>query len=249
MNKISLATPNKQNKVCKTIVMLGNSEVGKTNILTRYTKRRFDESYIETIGIISINIGVDYYCKELNSMFGSVVLSIWDTCGSEVQLRILPSNIYKIASAYLLVCSYDIIESLDSLKGWLKHINNYTSNRNTGNILIIPIVILINKCDIKKDRKFKKQDVMKITEEYNLNILIYEISAKENLNVDSVFEKIAGLITGKISLATESILTIASGENQDTIMSSRRKSFKLESNMVEVRATCDRDGKNGTSCC
>ena len=42
---------NSKVKICKTIVMLGTSEVGKTNILQKYTKRRFEDAYIETIGI------------------------------------------------------------------------------------------------------------------------------------------------------------------------------------------------------
>lgn len=42
----------KNSKICKTVVILGSSETGKTNILQRYTKRRFEDNYIETIGKI-----------------------------------------------------------------------------------------------------------------------------------------------------------------------------------------------------
>lgn len=40
----------RNNRICKTVVLLGSSEVGKTNILQQYTKKRFDENYMETIG-------------------------------------------------------------------------------------------------------------------------------------------------------------------------------------------------------
>ncbi len=37
-------------KICKTLIVLGNSGVGKTNILQRYTKKKFEENHFETIG-------------------------------------------------------------------------------------------------------------------------------------------------------------------------------------------------------
>ncbi len=49
------AVPSKS-KLCKTVVLLGSSETGKTNILQRYTKKRFENFYMETIGIYLIDI-------------------------------------------------------------------------------------------------------------------------------------------------------------------------------------------------
>jgi GTPase SAR1 family protein len=46
----NMYSQNSKNRMCKTVVLLGSSEVGKTNILQRYTKRRFEENYMETIG-------------------------------------------------------------------------------------------------------------------------------------------------------------------------------------------------------
>ena len=40
----------KNNKISKTIVFLGCGGVGKTNILTKFTKKRFDEQYVRTLG-------------------------------------------------------------------------------------------------------------------------------------------------------------------------------------------------------
>jgi GTPase SAR1 family protein len=63
----------------------------------------------------------DYFSKEVISGNTSIVLSIWDTCGSELDLRILPSNVYRVASAYIIVCSYDNRESYDMLKSYEDH--------------------------------------------------------------------------------------------------------------------------------
>jgi GTPase SAR1 family protein len=47
----NIQNPDSRNsRLCKTVVLLGSSEVGKTNILQQYTKKRYDENYMETIG-------------------------------------------------------------------------------------------------------------------------------------------------------------------------------------------------------
>lgn len=251
MNGAKAHLGGKSNKVCKTVIMLGGSQAGKTNILQRYTKRRFDDSYIETIG-------VDYYSKEVNSQYGNMVLSIWDTCGNETELKILPSNIYKICSCYILVCSYDSKESIEVLKPLITHVQYYINNINRSNLVnvhLIPVLILINKCDIKKERKFSLTDVIKLTDEFNLNLLIYEVSAKDNYNLDFVFEKIVGLVNGKLSIANE-IYTLESSDILNTTVdmtgsiANRKKSFQLQpSIMKKIKAKIDRDKAKNGSCC
>jgi small GTP-binding protein len=241
----------KQNsKLIKTVVILGSKEVGKTNILTRYTKKRFEEFYMETIGNRLIILGVDYFSKEIVFKTGnSMILSIWDTCGNELDLKILPSNVYKISSAYILVCSYDKRESFDMLKSWILHIQNYFTNnrRNTNNLnssYIIPIMIIINKCDIKRDRKFSIKDVYKFADDYSLDILVYEVSAKDNTKIDYIFEKAAKLISGRLSLNNETVNTTLI-DDDDSIFSNnkRRKSFKLK----ELKSIKSRN--KSKSCC
>ncbi len=173
-----------------------------------------------------------------------MTLSIWDTCGNEMDLKILPSNIYKISSAYIIVCSYDNRDSLDNLQIWIKHVQLYFNSRAfpSNNIYNIPIVILINKSDIKKDRKFKISDVIKTTDEFDLNILIYEVSAKENTKLDYVFEKIVGLISGSISKANEVSFQSNSTIDNTGVNKIRQKSFTLK------KTIHDRD-PNAGSCC
>jgi GTPase SAR1 family protein len=49
-NDIIQKSDSRNGRLCKTVVLLGSCEVGKTNILQQYTKKRFDENYMETIG-------------------------------------------------------------------------------------------------------------------------------------------------------------------------------------------------------
>ena len=49
----------------------------------------------------------------MNFLYGNLLLMLYDSCGYELELRLLPSNIYTEVSAYIIVCSYDIRDSLD----------------------------------------------------------------------------------------------------------------------------------------
>jgi len=248
--------PFSKTKVSKTVIMLGSFGVGKTNILLRYIKKKFDESYKETIGNeinLKIILGVDYYSKEITSLkFGSLVLNLWDTCGSETDVKILPSNIYKVTSAYVIVCSYDNKESFEMLGKWIDHVTNYISGNFRTNYYLIPILVLINKCDIKKERKFKLCDVIKIVDQYDLNIVVYEISAKENIKIDYVFEKIVAYLSGKLSLTDTTQNTTHDGGNSvgENSFRKRTRSFQLKNdNFNDDRGDIDKGFNKQGSCC
>ncbi len=197
--------------------------------------------------------GVDYYSKEIASNKTSLVLSIWDTCGDELEFKILPSNVYKIASAYIIVCSYDKRESFEMLKAWILHVQNFVNNHRNFNSLnttyLIPLVILINKADIKQNRTFKISDITKLIDEFTMNILVYEVSAKENTKIDYVFEKVAGLITGKLAANNETSLNTTGCLEEENLRGSieitRKKSFQLKENNGNI----DRDKNKNGSCC
>lgn len=58
--------------------------------------------------------------KEMN-----IILNIWDTSGSEMNLNVLPSNLYRKADAFLICCSYDNKDSLINVKSWLEYIKRF----------------------------------------------------------------------------------------------------------------------------
>ena len=198
--------------------------------------------------------GVDYYSKEIVSNKTSVVFMIWDTCGNEMEYKILPSNVYKQACAYLLVCSYDNRESFEMLKSWITHLqyyinHNQRSHNSPNSTHMIPIIILINKVDIKQNRLFKISDVNKLMDQFTLNIVVYEVSAKENTRIDYVFEKIANTYTGKSQFNNEGSLNTTQCLEDDNLRSSlidkRNKSFKLR----EKDGLFERDRNKNGSCC
>jgi hypothetical protein len=91
------------------------------------------------------------------------------------------------------------------------------------------ILILINKCDLKV-KKFQKKDLFNILEENAFaHVIINEVSAKENINVDYIFDYLIGYMTGKIYLLDESQI-----EWDDSFMPPlKHRSFRLGSRFEE----------------
>jgi GTPase SAR1 family protein len=168
----------------------------------------------------------------VSSNYGNYTLNLWDTCGNEKALKILPSVIYKSASAYIIQCSYDNIDSLNSIPLWLKHISVYISN-NTHTTDLRFIQIIINKSELKA-KKFNKKDLVRILDEHAVpNVIINEVSAKDNTNVDSIFDNLIGYISGKIYM--ESIIEDSCIEESFLCRRSFRLSPRFEEKIVPRR--------------
>lgn len=91
---------------------------------------------------------------------------------------------------FIIICSFDNIQSLENIDLWLNHINNFSKILNKNLVHFIPIVILVNKNDLKNtEKKFKFSDVNQKIKDKKLNITAYPFSAKD-LNFKDVFEKI-----------------------------------------------------------
>jgi hypothetical protein len=80
-----------------------------------------------------------------------------------------------------------------------------------------------------KVKKFHKKDLFKVLEEnVTVHVIINEISAKDNTNIDYIFDNLLGHITGKIYLNTESLI-----EDEEEFMNTHRRSFRLSPKFEE----------------
>ena len=164
----------------ETIILFGINGVGKTSLLLQLTKNRFEKKYITTIG-------VNFYMKE----YKNIRLSIWDTCGDEMEMQILPSHLYKQSSCFIIVLSYNSIESLNTCNNFIDYINHNIQKIKTKKKKTF--IALINKSDCK-DKNFSLDNAIKILREYDPNILVAEISAKNCENVLEFFLKVSDLL-------------------------------------------------------
>jgi GTPase SAR1 family protein len=136
--------------------------------------------------------------KEILNSNGNIWLNFWDTCGGEINNKVLATQIYKSADCYIILCSYDNINSLNNLATWLDYLKKYTDQNG---ITTFPIFIVFNKFDKKKqftakDIKNKLGEVMSKYESDNL-FVCEGVSVKENLNLNFLFDNVICQLSGE----------------------------------------------------
>ena len=152
------------------ILLIGDSNVGKTSIILRFTDNTFDNTGISTLG-------VDVKCKFVSYNNIKIKLIIWDTAGQE-RFRGLAKNYFHGCNGFILV--YDITnkKSFDQLKGWM---NDAKEKMDSG----AKMIVVGNKKDCVNERVIET-DVLKEFGEKN-NVMTMEVSAKTNEGINEIF--------------------------------------------------------------
>ena len=152
---------------CINIITLGNSAVGKTSFIIKYTDDCFQEVYLSTVGI-------DYKIKTIDLDDKQYKLFFYDTTGQE-KFRALAFNTVKNADGVILM--YDITnkESFKSIPEWIKNVRERKGDD-------FPLILLGNKIDKEDKRVITKEQGEDLAEEYNIDF--FEISNKDGNNID-----------------------------------------------------------------
>ena len=166
------------------IVVAGNSGVGKTNLVARYTEDAFDDSYRTTIGL-------DFKFKEAIVGGETCRIQIWDTAGQE-KLKAVAASYYKNSNGIALIFDVSNRESFERLDFWLEEArNNIMPN--------VPILLIGNKNDLIAERKVSSAEAKDFSEKRGL--FYVETSAKTNDDdcVSKAFEQLIGDILRKLN--------------------------------------------------
>mgnify|MGYP001049353069 CR=1 FL=1 len=158
------------------IVLVGNTKVGKSNILLRYTYDRFNSTIMPTIG-------VSFAAKTINLNGKKIRLDIWDTAGQE-RFRAISKAYYRDAAGIILVYDISNMESFNDCNYWLNLIAEHNGK--------IPIILVGNKKDLTKSRKISEKDAKLFAD--NNGLLFIETSALNRDNVNNIFSQIIGQI-------------------------------------------------------
>ncbi|CAH0481593.1 unnamed protein product [Peronospora belbahrii] len=155
------------------IVLIGDSGVGKSNLLSRFTRNEFNLESKSTIG-------VEFATKSIVAEGKTIKAQIWDTAGQE-RYRAITSAYYRGAVGALLV--YDITKhgTFENVERWLKELRDH-ADVNTV------IMLVGNKSDLRHLRAVSTEEAMAFAE--NNNLAFIETSALEATGVDTAFQRI-----------------------------------------------------------
>ena len=152
------------------IMILGESMVGKTSFITRYTLDKFGERYLCTIGI-------DFQVKIVSKNGKEIKLQIWDTAGQERYRNVAKS--YFQSSQGFIVC-YDISNknSFNQVKYWVEQIKSISDEKTK-------CILVGTKCDLS-EREVSEEEGSEFAKK--LGFKFFETSAKLNINVNEAFD-------------------------------------------------------------
>lgn len=155
------------------VVLIGDSGVGKSNLLSRFTRNEFNLDSKSTIG-------VEFATKSIKVEAKTVKAQIWDTAGQE-RYRAITSAYYRGAVGALLV--YDISKQVtfENVERWLKELRDHAEPN-------IVIMLVGNKSDLKHKRAVSTETAMAFAETNNLAFI--ETSALDATGVDEAFRQI-----------------------------------------------------------
>jgi len=168
------------------LLLIGDSGVGKTCVLFRFSEDAFNATFISTIGI-------DFKIRTIELDGKKIKLQIWDTAGQE-RFRTITTAYYRGAMGIMLV--YDITneKSFDNIKNWIRNIEEHASAD-------VEKMILGNKCDMNDRRQVSKERGEELAIEYGIKFM--ETSAKASINVEEAFFTLARDIKAKMEKRLE----------------------------------------------
>ena len=169
------------------LMLLGDSQVGKSSLLLRLTGNQFNDSQLTTVGKESYIMQVNLHGYELK-------MKIWDTAGQE-RFKSMSVQVIKTSDAVVLVYAINDRNSFNALDKWLLKI------REASDISKKPIIVIGNKSDLDDKRQVSYEEGKNFAKNKGYNF--YETSAKtgENINeaFNDIFEQLYKILEGEIT--------------------------------------------------
>ena len=159
------------------VLLLGNSDVGKSSLLLRYVDSIWNEAFVPTIG-------VDFKVKTLTIDEKKVKMQIWDTAGQE-RFRTVVSTYFRGAHGILLLYDVTNRDSFKNLESWLIEIEKNAKEK-------VLKILIGNKCDLTDDREITTEEGKAFALRNGMEFM--ETSAKMNTNVTEAFETLGKLM-------------------------------------------------------
>lgn len=155
------------------VVLIGDSGVGKSNLIGRFVKGEFSLEMKTTIG-------VEFATKTIEAEGKRIKAQIWDTAGQE-RYRAITTAYYRGALGALLVYDISKRETFVSVERWLSELKEHADQK-------IVVMLVGNKSDLRHLRRVEKEEAMAFAERHDLAFI--ETSALDSTGVEVAFHRI-----------------------------------------------------------
>ncbi|KAK3518162.1 hypothetical protein QTP70_033261 [Hemibagrus guttatus] len=201
------------------VILIGDTDVGKTSVIQRFKSGNFSERQQSTIG-------VDFIVRTLNIQGRKVKMQVWDTAGQE-RFRTITQSYYR--SAHAAMITYDITRksTFDSIPQWIQEMEQY----GAANVLL---AIIGNKCDLESEREVEFNEACTLAKQKEI-VVALETSAKEAQNVDQAF-----IVMARELLASNGLAVKEGGYHMDSphiLLQSNTRTINSPTN-TEEKKTC-----------
>ena len=176
------------------IMILGESMVGKTCLINRYTNDKFGGRYLCTVGI-------DFQKKIIEKNNKKILLQIWDTAGQE-RFRNVTKNYFNTSQGFVLAYDINNRESFEKVEYWIEEIKSKADEN-------IKCILIGTKCDMDK-REVNEEEGIELGQKFGYKFL--ETSAKENINVNETFETLVSEIISDYEGNKRNSLTLSTNK-------------------------------------
>ncbi|KAK2746210.1 hypothetical protein FQN57_003332 [Myotisia sp. PD_48] len=197
------------------VVLIGDSGVGKSNLLSRFTRNEFNLDSKSTIGVEFATRSIQVDAKTIKSQ-------IWDTAGQE-RYRAITSAYYRGAVGALLVYDISKHQTYENVTRWLKELRDHADSN-------IVIMLVGNKSDLRHLRAVPTEEAKQFASDNNLSFI--ETSALDASNVELAFQNILTEIFRIVSSRA-----LESGDSANNPLGDRK--------VVEISKTPDSENKKG----
>ncbi|TKY61059.1 Ras-related protein RABA6a [Spatholobus suberectus] len=199
-------------------VLIGDSGVGKSNLLSRFAKDEFRLDSKPTIG-------VEFAYRNIKVGDKLIKAQIWDTAGQE-RFRAITSSYYRGALGALLVYDITMRSSYENVSKWLLELREFG-----GQDMVV--VLVGNKCDLDQSREVEKEEGKGFAETEGLCFM--ETSALKNLNVEEVFLQ---MITRIYDMTSQKSLAAKMDEKPINLLNGKEIHIADEVTATKQASTC-----------
>lgn len=194
------------------VVLIGDSGVGKSNLLTRFTRNEFNLRTLTTIG-------VEFATRNLHICSKTIKAQIWDTAGQE-RYRAIVNAYYRGAVGALLVFDITKHNTYDDVERWLKELREFGESN-------MEIMLVGNKTDLRHLRAVPTEEAKDFAERHSLSFI--ETSALDSTNVEEAFTTLLTEIYHKTAQKE-----LEKSKNEENGIGSNTKTILLEEDLKDT---------------